>query len=143
MNRLAYNLLLDREPDEVGRETFLRELGVSMTKQDMISLIRSSDEFAQHHAFRQLGPGHAQRCVCRLQQADFVDPDHEVEYTHAELSAKLEGAGFSIVRRHGLNYAGASLASGKFDIADTARHWGLFDEPEDCYILAYLCVPAS
>jgi hypothetical protein len=80
--------------------------------------------------------------VCRLQQEAFIDPDHEVEYTHAEISAKLEGAGFRIVRAHGLNYAGASVAAGRFDGADTARHWGLFDDPEHCYILAYLCVPA-
>ncbi|HEY3241087.1 MAG TPA: DUF4214 domain-containing protein, partial [Acidimicrobiia bacterium] len=54
--RLAYNVLLDREPDALGQDTFIRWLGGSMTKQDMVAAIRSSDEFAQYTAFRELGP---------------------------------------------------------------------------------------
>ncbi len=271
--RLAYNVLLDREPDPLGRETFSRWLADSMTKQDMVAAIRSSDEFAQYTAFRDLGPSihfgrgvfvrslpparrildlggsssyhsagamvafgypyvfeelvivelpaeerhehyqdviendtiqthlgpvtfryhsmadlggipdasfdlvysgqsieHVTRgdadkvlaevrrvlrpggalaldtpngAVCRLQQDEFIDPDHEVEYTHAEFSDKLERAGFRIARQHGLNYAGASVASGRFDAAEVARHWGLFDDLERCYILAYVCVPTD
>ena len=81
--------------------------------------------------------------VCRIQQDAFIDPDHEIEYTHGELAAKLERAGFRIVRRHGLNYAGASVDAGRFDITDTARHWGVFDDVERCYILAYVCIPTD
>lgn len=76
--------------------------------------------------------------VCRLQQAEFIDPDHKVEYTAAELDAKLAAAGFDVVERKGLNYAGASVASGTFDALDTAKHWGLYAEPELCYLLAYV-----
>ena len=81
--------------------------------------------------------------VCRLQQAEFIDPDHEVEYTHREFAAKLHQAGFTIARQHGLNHAGPSVAAGRFDPVDTARRWGMFDEIEQCYLLAYVCTPAG
>jgi SAM-dependent methyltransferase len=77
--------------------------------------------------------------VTRLQQDEFIDPDHEHEYTHAELVAKIEGAGLEIVRAHGLNHAGPSLAAGTFDQAQVAKSRGIFDAIEDCYLLAYVC----
>ena len=81
--------------------------------------------------------------VTRLQQATFIDPDHEHEYTHAELHAKLSRAGFEVVEAKGLNYAGPSLAAGRFDGEAIATARGLFSEIEDCYLLAYVCrVPA-
>lgn len=77
--------------------------------------------------------------VCRLQQAELIDPDHKVEYTHGELSAKLAAAGFEVAQAKGLNYAGASVAAGRFSEEDAAGHRGLFDDIEDCYILTYVC----
>jgi len=77
--------------------------------------------------------------VTRLQQAEFIDPDHEHEYTDTELRQKLERAGFEISRAHGLNYAGPSLAAGRFDAAEVATARGLFSEIADCYLLAYEC----
>ena len=77
--------------------------------------------------------------VTRLQQADFIDPDHEYEYTHTELSGKLERAGFEIVEAKGLNYAGPSMAAGRFDADAVASARGIFSDLEDCYLLAYLC----
>lgn len=81
--------------------------------------------------------------VCRLAQEDFIDPDHKVEYSHAEISRKLADAGFTIVRRHGLNHGGDSVRRGVFDPAETVRRWGLYADVESCYILAYLCQKAS
>jgi ubiquinone/menaquinone biosynthesis C-methylase UbiE len=34
------------------------------------------------------------------------------------------------------------LRPGRFDAADTARHWGMFDDIERCYLLAYVCTSA-
>ena len=77
--------------------------------------------------------------VTRLQQAAFIDPDHEHEYTDAEMRAKLAGAGFEVAGAWGLNHAGPSLAAGRFDADQVATARGLFHRVEDCYLLAYLC----
>jgi SAM-dependent methyltransferase len=77
--------------------------------------------------------------VTRLQQDEFIDPDHEYEYTDAELRTKLSAAGFDVVGAWGLNHAGPSLAAGRFDADETAKARGLFHQIEDCYLLAYLC----
>ena len=77
--------------------------------------------------------------VTRLQQDEFIDPDHEYEYTDAEMRTKLGAAGFDVVGAWGLNHAGPSLAAGRFDADETAKARGLFHQIEDCYLLAYLC----
>jgi len=74
--------------------------------------------------------------ITRLQQDEFIDPDHKHEYTWVELSRLLEGTGFAIEMAKGLNYAGASASSGRFDIDEVAANCGVFDEIEDCYLLA-------
>jgi SAM-dependent methyltransferase len=77
--------------------------------------------------------------VTRLQQDAFIDPDHEHEYTHAELSEKLRRAGLEVIDAKGLTYAGPSLAAGHFDAAQVAAARGMFSAIEDCYLLAYVC----
>ena len=62
-----------------------------------------------------------------------------MEYTYPELAQRLVGTGFAIIDAKGLNYAGRSLASGRFDVDDVAGHWGVYAAVEDCYIL---CVVA-
>jgi len=74
--------------------------------------------------------------ITRLQQQDFIDPDHKVEYTWPELSGMLSAAGFVVEWRKGLNYGGRSAATNRFDIEEVAGNCGLFDAVEDCYILA-------
>ncbi|MGH3600904.1 MAG: hypothetical protein ACRDQH_11620, partial [Pseudonocardiaceae bacterium] len=74
--------------------------------------------------------------VTRMQQADFVDPDHKVEYTWPELRHMLTSAGFEIMSAAGLNHGGPPVSDGVFDANEVARRWGLHHELEDCYILA-------
>jgi SAM-dependent methyltransferase len=77
--------------------------------------------------------------ITRLQQDDFVDPDHKHEYTHAELTGDLGAAGFEIVDARGLNYAGPIRTREEFDATRVARRCGVFAAIEDCYVLAYVC----
>lgn len=77
--------------------------------------------------------------ACRMQQPEFIDPDHEIEYDAPALEAKIAAAGFEIVAAHGLNYLGRCLSAGRFDHGEVARHSGLFAEATDCYVLAYVC----
>jgi hypothetical protein len=74
-----------------------------------------------------------------LQQPEFIDPDHEYEYTDGEMRQKLTQAGFEILDAKGLNHAGPSLAKGRFDPDQVATARGLFSQIEDCYLLAYVC----
>lgn len=76
--------------------------------------------------------------VCRLQQDRFVDPDHQVEYTPAELRAKLLAAGFTLREEKGLNYCGDSVRRGEFSWDEAARNRGIYAAAEDCYLLAYV-----
>jgi SAM-dependent methyltransferase len=75
--------------------------------------------------------------VCRMQQAEFIDPDHKIEYTAAELDEKLISAGFEITGRWGLVYGGDPVLKGSFSEAEAARHDGMFADAEHCYLLAY------
>jgi SAM-dependent methyltransferase len=77
--------------------------------------------------------------ITRLQQDGLIDPDHEHEYTHEELSSDLVAAGFEIVEARGINLAGPITSRAEFDEESVARACGLFAEIEDCYILAYVC----
>jgi hypothetical protein len=74
--------------------------------------------------------------VTRLQQDGFIDPDHKIEYTWPQLSELITSTGFEIEWRKGLNYAGQSVSTGRFDIAEVAGNRGLFDAIDECYLLA-------
>ncbi len=76
--------------------------------------------------------------VTRMQQVAFIDPDHEVEYTEPELTAKIEKAGLEVLSAMGLNYH-RGAGSGGFDERAVAAEPGLFAAAADCYLLAYLC----
>jgi len=77
--------------------------------------------------------------LTRLQQHEFIDPDHKYEYAHAEMAAMLRGNGFVLERAVGINYGGDSVARGVFDAGELATKRGVFDEIDDCYLLGYVC----
>ena len=74
--------------------------------------------------------------LTRMQQDEFIDPDHEVEYTWPQLRDLVSAAGFEIYSAAGLNYGGEAVRQGRFDMGELARHSGLHHAIEDCYILA-------
>lgn len=76
--------------------------------------------------------------VTRLQQDDFIDPDHEVEYTLGQLRAKLESAGLDVVSERGLNWGGPAVDEGRYDPGACAANYGVFHDTESCYLLALL-----
>lgn len=75
----------------------------------------------------------------RMQQPHFIDPDHEVEYDEPTLTKKIEAAGFEISRVQGLNHLGSCIESGNFSFEETAKHHGVYDAADECYLLAYVC----
>ncbi len=77
--------------------------------------------------------------ITRRQQADFIDPDHKIEYTHDVLAAKLQRAGFDILEAKGLNYTGNDATDENFSLGQVSQRPGLFAAANDCYILTFLC----
>jgi predicted SAM-dependent methyltransferase len=73
--------------------------------------------------------------VTRIQQPEFIDPDHKVEYTLDELVALVSSAGFEITECKGTNLASQTVATGRFDADEVAGNSGLFSRAEDCYLL--------
>ena len=81
--------------------------------------------------------------ACRMQLAgtglSVTNPDHKVEYTHAELSAKLRTAGFEIRESWGLSYLPGAFRTGVFSEKELGLSTGVFAAVEKSYLLAYLC----
>ena len=102
-----------------------------------------------HHVRRILRPGGylgldtPNGRVTRLQQAEFIDPDHKVEYTLDQLRAKLVAAGLDVVSERGLNWGGPAVDEGRYDSAACAANYGIFHEADACYLLALLAQKPS
>ena len=82
------------------------------------------------------GHRHPQRSVCRMQQDDFIDPDHDVEYTLGQLRDKVLAAGFEVSPIGGSTGAAPAVAQGRFDLAALAANYGIFHAADECYLLA-------
>jgi SAM-dependent methyltransferase len=80
--------------------------------------------------------------ACRLQLAGtgqaVTNPDHDIEYDHGPLRAKLEAAGFEIERQFGLGHLPRTFADGEFRPEELSQV-GLYDDIERGYLLAYVC----
>ena len=76
--------------------------------------------------------------VCRLQQAEFIDPDHKVEYEQAELRELITSSGLTIEGLWGLNYMGDAAARGQFSATEAAGNRGMYAAADDCYLFAVL-----
>jgi SAM-dependent methyltransferase len=74
---------------------------------------------------------------------DVINPDHKIEYTHAELSKKIVDAGFVIDAARGLNFLPNAFETGRLEEAEIARNLGVFADLEKCFILAYICRPTT
>ena len=72
----------------------------------------------------------------------WINPDHEHEYTHAELSGLLARHGFAVAEAKGIARFAESARAGVFDMREGVRNAGLFDDIESCYLLYYRCVKA-
>jgi SAM-dependent methyltransferase len=75
----------------------------------------------------------------RLQQTEFVDPDHKVEYCHDTLLSKIKTAGFVEIQSFGMNYMPNAHDTKKFRIEEPTNNSGVFSDSQRCYILAYRC----
>ena len=71
--------------------------------------------------------------------SDFIDPDHEIEYTDAQMRALFAEHGFELRRAHGLGLMQHSVANDQFDPDELRRANGLYDDVAASYLLAYVC----
>lgn len=110
-------------------------------------IVEAEAEVMLRDVFRVLRPGGwfaldtPNRSVTVLQTGPraFTNPDHDIEYTHAQLSTLLLVSGFRIEVALGLTHVPQSVASGRFSDAEFAANHGVFHDIERCYLLAYIC----
>lgn len=100
------------------------------------------------HVARILAPGGhlaldtPNRAITEIQCAttgeEFINPDHEIEYTHAQMLEAFADSGLEVVRAHGIGYMPETARTRTWMIEELVHHPGLFDAIEESYTLAYL-----
>ena len=87
------------------------------------------------------------RSVTRVQlegtDNEFIDPDHEIEYTVSDLRKLFAEHGFVEERCHGIGWVPGSVDSGVWDRSELCRSKGLYSDVERCYLMAFVlrCSP--
>lgn len=84
------------------------------------------------------------RLVTRIQSPDsFIDIDHKIEYSPAQLRKILSDVGFKIVREIGMLPMPQTISSNCFNPLETYEHNLLSDYVENCYLFAFECEPSE
>ncbi len=87
------------------------------------------------------------RALTAIEMADqaeeFINPDHKIEYTHAEMLQLFDRHGFTVTRAQGIAWLPQSVATGVFEPDEISANAALYDDIENCYLLAYLVRPTS
>ena len=125
-----------------------RSIDLVVSGQTFEHVTRDEGEQVLAETYRVLRPGGTlaldtpNRAVTALEvrvgPAEFINPDHKVEYHHAEMLELFGRHGFDMTISYGLSHMPATVASGVFDTGELLRHPGLYSDPEACYMLAYL-----
>jgi SAM-dependent methyltransferase len=138
--RYVYSSLADLSAFEDG------SIDLVYSGQSIEHVARDDADKACREAFRILRPGGQfcldtpNRAVTKIQYPnDYINPDHEYEFTHAELSGLLSSCGYAIEESKGACLFARSVASGVFDLEECVRHPHLYDDIEQCYLLYYRC----
>lgn len=123
----AFDLVVSGESIE-----HISEAGADVMLQGVLRILRPGGWFC-------LDTPNRRATVVHVGADRLTNPDHELEYTHDQLAAKLERTGFDVVDAFGLSYVGDSIRSGVFSEAEFARNHGVFHAIDECYLLAYFC----
>jgi predicted SAM-dependent methyltransferase len=75
---------------------------------------------------------------CAMTGDPFINPDHKIEYTHAQMLDLYAAAGLKVERAHGLGYMPHTVRTGVWQVQELADNQGLYAAIEQCYTLAYV-----
>lgn len=117
-------------------EHITREEGTQLVR-DVRRILAPDGAFALDTPNRELT-----RIQCEELQIDWINPDHEYEYTDTELRELLEGAGWWIDRAVGIGHMPRTHTSGEWWMDELLTR-GLTSRIEQSFISAFLARPVS